>query len=175
MVEPFYAMKCNPDPVIVRLLATLGCGFDCATMGEIDFVLNDLGQELNFSKRGITADKLIYANPAKMRSHLEFASLNGVRMLTFDGEDELYKIAEMNQKLPEDKKLQLVLRISTDDKKSVCSFSNKFGCPVADATQLLDVAKSLNLEVIGVSFHVGSGCGDEGAYSTAFDHATKLF
>jgi diaminopimelate decarboxylase len=45
---------------------------------------------------------MIYANPAKMRSHLEFASTNGVRMLTFDGEDELYKIAEMNQALPAD-------------------------------------------------------------------------
>ena len=71
-------------------------------MGEINFVLNDLGSELNFSKRGLASDKMIYANPAKMRSHLEFASTNGVRMLTFDGEDELYKIAEMNQALPAD-------------------------------------------------------------------------
>ena len=35
MVEPFYAVKCNPDPVIIRLLALAGCSFDCATMGEI--------------------------------------------------------------------------------------------------------------------------------------------
>lgn len=48
MVEPFYAMKCNPDPVIIKLLATLGCGFDCATMGEIDLVLHGLGNELSF-------------------------------------------------------------------------------------------------------------------------------
>lgn len=65
MVEPFYAMKCNPDPVIVRLLATLGCGFDCATMGEIDLVLNGLGKELSFKQRGLAQDKLVYANPAK--------------------------------------------------------------------------------------------------------------
>ena len=51
MVEPFYAMKCNPDPVIVRLLATLGCGFDCATMGEINLVLNDLGSDLSFKPK----------------------------------------------------------------------------------------------------------------------------
>lgn len=43
MVEPFYAVKCNPDPVVVRLLSALGCGFDCATQGEIDLVLNGLG------------------------------------------------------------------------------------------------------------------------------------
>jgi hypothetical protein len=39
-VDPFLflkilAVKCNPDPVILRLLASLGSSFDCATMGEI--------------------------------------------------------------------------------------------------------------------------------------------
>lgn len=29
--------------------------------------------------------------------------------------------------------------------------------------------------MIGVSFHVGSGCGDPKAYSTAFAHAAKIF
>ena len=31
-VHPFYAMKCNDDPVILKVLATLGTGFDCASM-----------------------------------------------------------------------------------------------------------------------------------------------
>jgi ornithine decarboxylase len=74
MVEPFYAMKCNPDPVIVRLLATLGCGFDCATMGEIDHVLNKLGDELSFAPHGLAGDKMVYANPAKFENHLNFAA-----------------------------------------------------------------------------------------------------
>lgn len=65
MVEPFYAMKCNPDPVIVRLLATLGCGFDCATKGEIDMVSNGIGSELSFKARSLTTNKIVYANPAK--------------------------------------------------------------------------------------------------------------
>lgn len=80
MVEPFYAMKCNPDPVIVRLLATLGCGFDCATMGELNFVLKEMGSELNFGDRNLASSKMIYANPAKFQDHLEYASANKVRM-----------------------------------------------------------------------------------------------
>jgi len=50
-VEPFYAVKSNPDPVIVKLLSALGCGFDCATQSEMDLVLNGLGSDLNFSTR----------------------------------------------------------------------------------------------------------------------------
>jgi ornithine decarboxylase len=37
------------------------------------------------------------------------------------------------------------------------------------------VAKELNFNVIGVSFHVGSGCGDPSAYATAFSHASIIF
>ena len=37
-VEPFYAVKCNPNPVIIQTLAILGCNFDCASRGEIRLV-----------------------------------------------------------------------------------------------------------------------------------------
>ena len=30
-VVPYYAIKCNPDPAIVRTLMSLGCNFDCAS------------------------------------------------------------------------------------------------------------------------------------------------
>lgn len=171
MVEPFYAVKCNPDPVIVRLLASLGCNFDCATMGEIDLVLNGLGDELSFGRRGLASTSIVYANPAKMEHMLRFAVENNVRMTVFDGEDELHKIAS----IAGHENFQLLLRLTTDDKASICRFSKKFGCPVAEAPRLLEVAQSLGLNVAGVSFHVGSGCGDSGAYTTALAHAKLVF
>lgn len=45
-VEPFYAVKCNTDPVLLRTLADLGCRFDCASRAEIDTVLA-LGQVIS--------------------------------------------------------------------------------------------------------------------------------
>lgn len=59
-VEPFYAVKCNPDPVIVKTLATLGCNFDCASRQEIRLVqaaCEDLPHK----------PEIIYANPCKGR------------------------------------------------------------------------------------------------------------
>jgi len=88
-----------------------------------------------------------------------------------DGEDELVKIAET----PGFEKLQVLLRLTTDDRASVCRFSKKFGCPVAESHHLLDIAKELNVHVAGVSFHVGSGCGDPAAYATALEHARIVF
>lgn len=102
---------------------------------------------------------------------LEFAIDKGVRMTVFDGEDELLKI----KSLKGGDKMQLLLRLTTDDKASICRFSKKFGCPVTEAPHLLRVAHSLGLNVAGVSFHVGSGCGDSGAYTTALEHARSVF
>lgn len=36
--QPFYAVKCNNDPILLRVLADLGTGFDCASKGEVDAV-----------------------------------------------------------------------------------------------------------------------------------------
>lgn len=171
LITPFYAVKCNPDPVILRLLASLGCSFDCATMGEIELVLNGLGDELNLNTRGIAGTSIVYANPAKMDHMITYAMANGVRMTVFDGEDELHKLASLGAQ----DKMDLLLRLTTDDKASVCRFSKKFGCPVCEAPRLLAVAKSLGLHVAGVSFHVGSGCGDANAYATALEHTKMVF
>lgn len=51
----------------------------------------------------------------------------------------------------------------------------KFGVTVREATDLLNVAKDLNLDVVGVSFHVGSGCGDPPVFMRAIASARLLF
>lgn len=172
MVEPFYAVKCNPDPVVLRLLSHLGCNFDCATMGEIDLVCNGLGEELSFGAKGLVSRGIVYANPAKMVHMIDFALSQSVAMTVFDGEDELHKMVSVSRH----ERLQLLLRLTTDDVASVCRFSKKFGCPAGpEVVRLLKVAKTLGLNVVGVSFHVGSGCGDAAAYSKALSDAANVF
>jgi len=40
-IEPHYAVKCNDDPVVVKFLADLGTGFDCASKNELKLVSTD--------------------------------------------------------------------------------------------------------------------------------------
>ncbi|KAJ7698032.1 ornithine decarboxylase [Mycena rosella] len=143
-IRPFYAVKCNPDPYVLRLLAALGAGFDCASNGEISQVL----------ALGVDPSRVIYANPCKATSFVREAGRVGVDMMTFDNADELHKIARAHPNA------QLVVRILTDDTKSLCALGVKFGAPLATVPGLLAKAKELNLNVVGVSFHVGSGCYD---------------
>lgn len=158
-VKPFYAVKCNPNTAIVQTLAGLGVNFDCASSAEISQVLGS----------HVAANRIIYANPTKMKSHIKFAKASGVEMMTFDNADELKKVAEV---YPEAK---LVLRIITDDSQSVCRFSTKFGAPMSVVPSLVALAKELNLNLIGVSFHVGSGCMSAKSFESAIKNAHEVF
>ncbi|KAG8969103.1 hypothetical protein FRC03_004418 [Tulasnella sp. 419] len=159
-IEPFYAVKCNPDPYVLRLLAALGTGFDCASHGEISQVL---------SVGGIDPSRIIFANPCKANSFIRHAARAGVHKMTFDNMDELHKIAKTHPGA------ELVVRILTDDSKSLCRLGLKFGAPLVTVPSLLAKAKELGLNVIGVSFHVGSGCYDSNAYADAIMRARMAF
>jgi ornithine decarboxylase len=90
-------------------------------------------------------------------------------MMTFDNTDELYKIARAHPRA------KLVVRILTDDSKSLCAFGVKFGAPLATVPGLLAKARELNLDIVGVSFHVGSGCYDPSIYTDAIRRARTVF
>lgn len=141
-------------------MAALGTGFDCASNNEIARVL-ELGT--------VDPSRIIFANPCKALSFIRNAAKNGVDMMTFDNADELYKIARSHPHA------KLVVRILTDDSKSLCALGTKFGAPLVTVPGLLAKARELNIDVIGVSFHVGSGCFDTSAFSDAIRRARSVF
>jgi len=160
-VKPFYAVKCNNDLVLLKTLSTLGVGFDCASRGEIDLIL---GNELAGS------EGIIYANPCKTRSYIRHAEKCGIRKMTFDSLEELTKIKEYHSSP------KLILRINITDETAQCQFGAKFGCdPLHEAPKLIMAAKDMDLELIGISFHVGSGCNDPTAFTRAIFAASNLF
>lgn len=140
-------------------MAQLGNGFDCASKAEIDLAL----------QTGIDPNRIIYAQPCKTKSYLRYAKEVGVKQMTFDNADELYKIKAT---FPD---AELYLRILTDDSTSLCRLSMKFGASMDVAQQLLELAHQLELKVVGVSFHVGSGAEDPRAFLKAVEDARLVF
>ena len=61
---------------------------------------------------------------------------------------------------------KLIIRIQTDDSKSRCKFNCKFGVRLDEVKDLLQQAKFMDLDIIGISFHVGSGCEDPNVFKT---------
>jgi ornithine decarboxylase len=158
-IDPRYAIKCNPNNVICQLLNILGVGFDVASKNEINLVkdfVNDI-------------DKVIYANPYKECSSIQYARSIDVDWSVFDSEDELLKIKIYHPKC------KLLIRLKVDDSNSLCKLSKKFGVEEHEVKDLLHLAKSMNLNVVGVCFHVGSGCLDATQYYKALEFSRKVF
>lgn len=159
-VQPYYAVKCNPSKVFLSVISALGGSFDCASSKELRDVIED---------GHATADEVIFANPCKSVKDLHRAEQMGVRYVTFDNVAEVEKLA---RHMPNCK---AVLRIKTNDTAAVCAFSTKFGASMDDVPILLRRAYELGVQVVGCSFHVGSGNNDPEAYLGSIRNARSVF
>jgi len=158
-VVPHYAVKCNPDRAMLALLAALGTGFDCASPAEIEMVRS----------LGVGVDRIVYAHCCKMPRDLAHARKVGVSMTTFDTEAELHKIAATHPGCG------VILRIRADDPAARCNLGDKYGAEEDEIMPLLQTARSLNLDLAGISFHVGSGARNPAAFPLAVRKAREAF
>jgi len=160
MVDIYYAVKANPTPIILEVLSSLGVNFDCASKNEIEIVMKITEND---------SSRIIFANPCKSPSHIHFANQSGVEKMTFDSTEELYKIKNI---FPTSK---LILRIAVDDSKSLCKFNKKYGAKMENVRQLFTLANHLGLEIVGISFHVGSGCSSGEPFYNALKSCKIVF
>ena len=100
---------------------------------------------------------------------MRYAAQHSVKQMTFDNADELYKIQALYPQA------ELFLRILTDDSSSLCRLSQKFGASLDCSRELLELAKNLDLNVVGVSFHVGSGASDPESFTKAVQDSRHVF
>src|SRR5690554_7918000 len=70
----FYAVKANPAPEILKLLASLGSSFDCASVAEIDMAL----------AAGATPERISFGNTIKKERDIAAAYQRGIRLYAVD-------------------------------------------------------------------------------------------
>ncbi|XP_051843843.1 antizyme inhibitor 2 isoform X3 [Antechinus flavipes] len=82
-VRPFFVVKCNSSPGVLRALAELGLGFSCANKAEMELLRHI----------GVPVHKIIYTSPCKQAAQVKQAARLGIQVLSFDNEVELAKVA----------------------------------------------------------------------------------
>jgi ornithine decarboxylase len=155
----FYAVKANPAPEVLSLLAGLGSCFDTASVAEIEMVL----------AAGATADRISYGNTIKKERDIARAYALGVRLFAVDCKAEAEKIARAAPGT------RVFCRILSDCVGAEWPLSRKFGCEPAMAVDVLEHALKLGLEPYGVSFHVGSQQRNQHAWDRALASAAAVF
>jgi len=155
----FYAVKANPAPEILKLLADMGSCFDTASVPEIEMAL----------AAGATPERISFGNTIKKERDIARAHQLGVSLFAVDSDEEVEKIARAAPGA------KVFCRILTDGAGAEWPLSRKFGCEPAMAVDVLLRAHQLGLAAYGISFHVGSQQTQLGAWDTALGEAKAIF
>lgn len=154
----FYAVKANPAPQILTLLAGLGASFDVASVPEVEAVL----------AAGVSANRISYGNTIKKARDIERAYALGVRQFAVDSHAEVDKVAAAAPGS------RVFCRLLTDGAGADWPLSRKFGCEPDVAVDVLRQSRRSGLDPFGLSFHVGSQQTDPSAWYRALKEAAGV-
>src|SRR6476619_463670 len=155
----FYAVKANPAPDVLALLAGLRSSFDTASVAEVGMV----------RAAGAKPDRISFGNTIKKDRDVARAYARGVRLFAVDCVAEVEKIARAAPGT------RVFCRILSDCVGAEWPLSRKFGCEPAMAVEVLEHAHRLGLEAYGISFHVGSQQRNPHAWDRALASAAAVF
>lgn len=148
----YYAVKANPNPKVISLLAEQGSNFDIASRFELDKVLS----------LGVEPERISYGNTIKKARDIAYFFEKGIRMFATDSKEDLKNIAKY---APGSK---VYVRILVENSVTAdWPLSRKFGCHPDMAYDLLVQARDASLTPYGISFHVGSQQRDIGQWNDA--------
>ena len=117
----YYAVKANPAPEILRLLAAMGSSFDTASVAEVEMAMD----------AGAPAERISFGNTIKKERDIARAYELGIRLFAVDCVEEVEKIARA---APE---ARVFCRVLTDGEGAEWPLSRKFGCVPAMAVDVL--------------------------------------
>jgi ornithine decarboxylase len=167
-IQVYYAVKANPDPMIVRTLFEEGASFDVASMPEFRIVYENIKHLPAKQRQEWIWDKIIYANPTKPTDTLE--ELNQYKpLVTFDNREEIHKIKRHAPNAG------LALRLRVPNTGAMVELSSKFGASPGEAVDLILEADRVGLTVEGISFHVGSQTTNFDNYVQALSLTANIF
>ncbi|XP_068590652.1 antizyme inhibitor 1-like isoform X2 [Cebidichthys violaceus] len=158
-IRPYYAVRCNSSPAVIEVLAALGTGFICTNKSELELV----------QSHSIPSEDIIYSGFCKQVSQIKYAAKNAVDLLVCDNEAELRKISRCHPNA------KLLLQVSTEASSQDDDMSMTFGCSLKDCRHLLEKAKELGVQVVGVRSHISSPCEDDQVYVHAISDARCVF
>jgi ornithine decarboxylase len=137
----FYAVKANPHIEVLSLLSRLGSCFDAASIYELDKLFSI----------GVEPSRISYGNTIKKVKHIQYAYEKGIRLFATDSLSDLQNIGKY---APGSK---VFIRLLVEGSTSAdWPLARKFGCSIEKVKYLIHKAMEIDVEVYGLSFHVGS-------------------
>ncbi len=148
-----YAVKANPDPIILNLLVDSGvCHFDCASLPEIELI-----------DTIVAGSKKYFMTPARIRGAAATAQeKHGVRHFVVD---HLSGLSHLVQEI-EPTRSVIFARMAVHHESAMEDLSARFGAPPEEMPALMEAIRDIGAEP-ALAFNVGSSVTDPEAYRYA--------
>jgi diaminopimelate decarboxylase/aspartate kinase len=146
--QVFYAVKANNHPAVLQVIYDYGMNFECVSPGEIQHVLALFPD--------IDRQRILFTPNFAPRAEYEYALEAGI-WLTLDN---LHPLREWGELFDGQ---DIFLRIDTGQGRGhhehvrTAGVHSKFGIPVFELKELLELVEAAGANVVGLHAHTGSG------------------
>src|SRR5579859_5689097 len=165
-----YAVKANANLSVLKLLASLGAGFDLVSGGELERVRRTAKSALK---------RTVFSGVGKTAEEIDTALASDILLFNVESASELRKLSE--RATAARKKARIAMRVNPDVFARTHPYistglrEHKFGVSIADApVRYAWAAQHPWLEPCGVSVHIGSQITDVGPFNSALKRVAKL-
>lgn len=142
----FYACKALTNINILKYIKSLGANVDCSSINEVKMAL----------RAGFTAEKILYTSNGIAFSEIEEAKELGV-IINIDSLSNLEKFGKkFGHSYPVGIRLRPNIMAGGHIKISTGHEKSKFGIPVNQINEIMDIVNSLNIHVNDLHIHTGS-------------------
>ena len=164
-----FAIKCNPNLGVLRVLARQGYGADVVSGGELERAL----------AAGMAAEDIVFSGVGKTRAELAQGLDRGIGQFNIEHEPEGIALAEIAAR--KDMTAPAVLRVNPDvdagthAKISTGKAENKFGVGIDTAPEIFARLSGLpGLNLRGIAVHIGSQLTSLAPFEAAFKRVGQL-
>jgi diaminopimelate decarboxylase len=164
-----YAVKANPNPAVLSVLAKEGMGADIVSIGEYRAAL----------AAGIDPQTILFSGVGKTAGEMAEAISGGIKQFNLESIEEAHTLSIVARSM--DAIAPVALRINPDveagthAKITTGTSDNKFGLPAAQAIESFRKLRDLpNLKVTGITVHIGSQLTSLAPLKTAFERLGSI-
>ncbi len=164
----FFSVKANSNQAILKLMNSLNIGADVVSVGELKRSLS----------AGISPSKIIFEGVGKSKEDLVYAIQKNIRLINAESLEEIKLLQKLS--LEKNKIVNIGVRLNPDidggtiSKISTGRKTDKFGIEINQVENIINLVSSCsNLNLIGISCHIGSQISNIDAYKNTFMEMRK--
>jgi diaminopimelate decarboxylase len=164
-----YAVKANPNPAVLRVLAREGLGGDIVSIGEYR----------RAREAGMAPDHILFSGVGKTADEMAEALAGDILQFNMESVEEAQALSAVA--VASGRTARVAFRLNPDvdagthAKITTGNADNKFGIPAAQALEAFRAARALpGLEVTGVTVHIGSQLTSLDPLEAAFQRLGEL-